>query len=293
MCLGDETDVESDSDDEWSTMRWGNPDWYSMEQWEAIMDGVLKEHEDWHKELKKAWKTAWHKLHKQEENDKSRAWRQTNKDHFKDIKRKWREANKDKEKEKRSKRHQRDKEKENERSRIWAKTNLTCKTCKLFQVERRGMECASCGGHRCNSAEYEVRDYIREWYPQAVFDKQIEGSCLRYRPDIFIETPWGCLVVEVDEQEHRDYDPNCEVVREFNIRQALGCDLTIIRYNPDSYKPDGKTTQRLTKEERLGALFLAMRDAYETHRCGLTVDYLFYSSTRIVELTKARNKLPE
>jgi hypothetical protein len=291
MFIGD-TDDETESESELDY-----PYLISDERWKEITDKMREEDAEWKKELKKekdreyyhknktkimANVTKWCKNNvdrnrRNKRESASRAYLR-NGEKIREHGRRWRIANRDL---------------FNEINRNHKKEHYKCRTCKLFYIRQRGQECATCGGHRCNSAEYELRDYIKEWYPDAVLDKIIEGSCLRYRPDIFIETSWGCLIVEVDEQEHRDYDPNCEVVREFNIHQALGCDLTIVRYNPDSYKPDGVNTQRLTKEERMGALFLALQEACETHRAGLHVEYLFYSPDRIAELNGARSNLPK
>lgn len=300
------TDVETESESELDC-----PYLISAERWEEITEKMREEDAAWKKELKKMRdrkyrednrekvrdinrisSSKYYKMNKEKAMESNRKYIEQNKEKVKERKRKYALENRDTYRKYYRNWAQANPEKVRERNRVYKKDNLMCRTCKQFIIKKHGQECAGCGGYRINSSEYELRDYVKESYPQAIFDNQIEGSCLQYRPDIFIETPWGCLVVECDEREHRDYDPKCEVVREFNIHQALGCDLTILRYNCDSFKPDGVTTHRLTKEERLGALFLAMRDAYETHRCGLTVDYLFYSSTRIAELTEARNKLP-
>lgn len=177
--------------------------------------------------------------------------------------------------------------------RNYSRKHLLCRTCNLFGVSRRGQECATCGGYRVNSAEYEIRDYIKQFYPQALFDKQMPGSCVKYRPDVLIETLWGIVILEVDEDMHLREQASCEVIREYNIWQSLGCDVTFIRLNVDAYKPDGETTQRLSKEERLGAMFLAIQEAHETHRSGLNIEYLYYSPQRIAELDAERAKLPK
>lgn len=297
-------------------MRWGNPNWYSMEQWEGIMAGVLKEHEDWEvelaKEIKKEYQRNYYKQNKEKVDRRNRKYYEQNKEKVKKRQRKYREKNlekvlemgrdyreKNKEKERERCRKKSRKfremypEKEKEAQRKKFEQHYKCKTCNFFRVNKRGQECATCGGYRINSAEYELRDYIKEWYPQAIFDKQMPGSCVQYRPDALIETPWGILIIETDENSHLHEAASCEVVREFNIWQSLGCDVTFIRYNPDSYKPDNFNTQRLTKEERLSALFLTLQEAYETHRPGLHIQYLWYSPARIAELEAARSKLPK
>lgn len=232
-------------------------------------------------------------LHPEKNRDRCKIYRETHPEIIKRNMRNWYKNNQDKVATNNRRYYEENREKILQYSRTWQRENRSCTTCGLFVVTQRGSECATCGGYRVNSAEYEVRDYIKKWHPQAIFDKQIEGSCLKYRPDIFIETPYGVVICEVDEREHQDYDPNCEVIRERNLWEALGCDLTVIRYNPDSFKQDSVNTQRLSQEERLGALFLAIQESIETHRPGLYIQYLWYSPQRIAELEAARSKLPK
>jgi hypothetical protein len=237
-------------------------------------------------------KRAYRERNLEKEKERERKYRSRNQEKVKERKRAYRERNLEKEKERRRIYYEQNREKVKKIQRTYKKDNLMCRTCEQFRVEKRGTECAGCGGYRVNSAEYELRDYIREWWPTTVFDKTMPGSCNAYRPDALIETPWGILIVECDENSHLHEAASCETIREYNIWQSLGCDVTFIRYNPDSFKPDNFATQRLSKEERLGALFLTIQEACETYRPGLHVQYLFYSPARIAELNAERNKLP-
>lgn len=78
------------------------------------------------------------------------------------------------------------------------------------------------------------------------FDKRImgdlhifetgEGICCNSlrRPDILIDRHTHCIIVEIDENQHRGY--NCENARVMEMFQALGMrPLVLIRFNPDSY----------------------------------------------------------
>jgi hypothetical protein len=136
-------------------------------------------------------------------------------------------------------------------------TYQKCINCQFYQVAIKGSMCGTCSGYRQNSEEYRLRDLINLWFQdlKIVHDRIIEGSCLRYRPDFFIETPKGhIIIVEVDEDHHKDYDVNCEVVRMFNIQQAIMTPIVFVRYNPDTYKPDGIKTKALKKKDRYNKL---------------------------------------
>ena len=67
-----------------------------------------------------------------------------------------------------------------------------------------------------------------------VFDKTIDGGCSRKRPDTFIDVLTHSVVIECDENQHRNY--TCENKRVMEIFQDLGNrPLVVLRFNPDSY----------------------------------------------------------
>ena len=60
------------------------------------------------------------------------------------------------------------------------------------------------------------------------------------RPDVLWDDLADRVVIlEVDEEQHRDRPCECEQTRMVNISQALGCERTLwIRYNPDAFMGD-------------------------------------------------------
>jgi len=75
--------------------------------------------------------------------------------------------------------------------------------------------------------------------------------------DFAIVRPWGYILLECDEDQHRSYDPSCDVRRDFDIAAsiALGSQqkLMIVRFNPDSYRVGGKTRME-SKKDRIKRL---------------------------------------
>jgi len=75
--------------------------------------------------------------------------------------------------------------------------------------------------------------------------------------DFAIVRPWGYILLECDEDQHRSYDPSCDVRRDFDMAAsvALGSrqKLMIVRYNPDSYRVGGKTRTE-SKKDRIKRL---------------------------------------
>jgi hypothetical protein len=68
-------------------------------------------------------------------------------------------------------------------------------------------------------------------------DQMIAGSGCRRRPDGLLKLSTHNIVIEIDEHQHKYYGYGYEASRNTEIYEALGKQpLTIIRFNPDSYK---------------------------------------------------------
>ena len=85
--------------------------------------------------------------------------------------------------------------------------------------------------------EYAVLEFIINNYPEHTWinDKSIEGGCSKKRPDIFLDLLTHSIIIEIDENQHRDYD-NCEIKRINLLFEDLGDrHIVFIRFNPDDY----------------------------------------------------------
>jgi hypothetical protein len=66
-------------------------------------------------------------------------------------------------------------------------------------------------------------------------------QCGKFRADFLYEWPLGVLILEFDENQHKDYDQRCELVRMFEMAHGYGGrPVAFIRYNPDAFKVLGK-----------------------------------------------------
>jgi nitrite reductase/ring-hydroxylating ferredoxin subunit len=85
--------------------------------------------------------------------------------------------------------------------------------------------------------EIEVVEYIKTCIPQhCTCDKIIQGGCSKRRPDILIDLIDQVIIVEIDENQHIDYDCSCENKRLMEISRDLAYRPTVfIRFNPDEY----------------------------------------------------------
>ena len=91
--------------------------------------------------------------------------------------------------------------------------------------------------------EYSVVEFVKTKFPELDFvaDKIITGGCSRRRPDLLLDMLYQIIIIEIDENQHQDYDCSCENKRLMELSQDLGHrPIVFIRFNPDDYKKDGK-----------------------------------------------------
>jgi hypothetical protein len=92
--------------------------------------------------------------------------------------------------------------------------------------------------------EYSVVDFVKSTYPNLnwISDKIISRGCSKRRPDLLLDLGYQNLIVEIDENQHIDYDCSCENKRIIELSQDLGHrPIVFIRFNPDDYICEGKT----------------------------------------------------
>ena len=107
--------------------------------------------------------------------------------------------------------------------------------------------CLNCFIHlfpdKPNARNYKTKekattDYILEHFPNFtwVVDKKIQDGCSRKRPDLFLDLGYQIIIVEVDENQHQNYDCSCENKRLMELSQDVGHrPIIFIRFNPDDY----------------------------------------------------------
>ncbi len=91
--------------------------------------------------------------------------------------------------------------------------------------------------------ERTVVDEILKEFPDYDWklDKVIEGGCSRRRPDMLVDLGYQVIIIEIDENQHIDYDCTCENKRIMELSQDLDHrPIIFIRFNPDDYKEGDK-----------------------------------------------------
>jgi hypothetical protein len=89
--------------------------------------------------------------------------------------------------------------------------------------------------------EYAVVEYVKTKFPNLnwIADKIVSGGCSKRRPDLLLDLLYQIIIVEVDENQHTDYDCSCQNKRIMELSQDLGHrPIVFIRFNPDDYEKD-------------------------------------------------------
>ena len=115
-----------------------------------------------------------------------------------------------------------------------------CKYCDI--KEESDYICNDCKKIQ-NKKEWAIVRYLKTAI-DTNFDynssKMLQG-CSKKRPDIFFELNKHCVIVEIDENQHNNYENSCECSRINEIVNGIGGkSVIIIRYNPDIVRNKGK-----------------------------------------------------
>ena len=148
--------------------------------------------------------------------------------------------------------------------------------------------------------ETHVRDFLKEEFKEditMIFDKKVADGCSRRRPDVLIDFGTHLVILECDENEHKNYD--CERKRMTEIYEDCGFrPIVFLRFNPDAYEADGKTYGgcfKLTKtvglkveEKEFKKRMKEIVKRIEHYRVnapegGITTEYFFYSKILEIE----------
>jgi hypothetical protein len=86
--------------------------------------------------------------------------------------------------------------------------------------------------------EQSVLNHIKTNFTEITLtsDRTVQDGCSRRRPDIYIDLGYQVVIVEIDENQHTEYNCSCENKRLMEISQDIDFrPLIFIRFNPDDY----------------------------------------------------------
>lgn len=151
--------------------------------------------------------------------------------------------------------------------------NVTIKKCKTHLCETKANihydnYCFRCYIHiypdRKNYKNYKTReqsviDYVKTNFSDLtiITDKINPDGCSKKRPDLLIDLGYQIIIVEIDENQHKNYEYICDNKRIMEISQDnQHRPIIFIRFNPDSYISNGIKIQSCWKLLKTGVLII-------------------------------------
>jgi len=107
-----------------------------------------------------------------------------------------------------------------------------CLRCFMYQFPDKPV------ARNYKTKEKSVLDYLIDNVKTYKFvtDKKIIGGDSYKRPDILIDLPSHCIIIEIDENQHKRYDCSCENKRLMQLSSDMKFKtILFIRFNPDKY----------------------------------------------------------
>ena len=140
-----------------------------------------------------------------------------------------------------------------------------CSSCMLPYVLNSHGLCSDCFAFQSGKTprlakQREVLQFLDHHFTEFPYDltdrtpQDLKDCARKERPDVLWDRADRVVILEIDEDQHRDRPCECEQTRMMNISQALGCERTVwIRYNPDAFKSSEsrKWTKRHKRHEVL------------------------------------------
>ena len=89
-------------------------------------------------------------------------------------------------------------------------------------------------------------------------DKTINDGCSKRRPDLLLDFGYQIVIIEIDENQHNNYDCSCENKRIMELSQDLGHrPIVFIRFNPDS------NVSKVDIDDKLDKLIETMKESID------------------------------
>ena len=156
-----------------------------------------------------------------------------------------------------------------------------CTSCNDMHYIRTGNVCSGCTTMKIERhvKESRIRTVLEANNIEFRHDEIVDHSCSKRRPDFVVDCGTHMIVLEVDEDQHRTYQCECEQSRMITIHNDIGMQTIFIRYNPDTYtdnknKKHAGRTQNITRESRLIKCIRSIQQHIPEHP--LSVIYMYY-----------------
>jgi hypothetical protein len=167
-----------------------------------------------------------------------------------------------------------------------------CSSCHLKWFIKEGNVCNDCSAFQTKSPAKRREEEIQALFKANhirydTHDRKVLHGCSLFRPDFIIDCKTRILIVEVDEDQHRSYNCQCEQSRMIQIFQDFGgMPVCFIRYNPDAYTDAAGVKHRANSKQgsRHARLLSVIRSLQlqplDTTRGLLHAIYLYYDGDK-------------
>ena len=130
-----------------------------------------------------------------------------------------------------------------------------CVVCGVLEITDAEGKCSRCSEYMKKGLYCRKQRLVKAWIDTSdvlkyeSYDRQLDGgSCGKERPDFMWDAITHKVILEVDEDQHKDRPCECEQTRMANLTNSIGMPCVWIRFNPDAYKGQGKVTDAIRKD---------------------------------------------
>ena len=174
-----------------------------------------------------------------------------------------------------------------------------CVSCGLPNILDKNNKCQYCDETNFKNflkrKEFIIKDFlVANKMGDFIQNKVANGSdCGLERVDFFWDLKTHIVILEVDEDQHKNYQCDCEQIRMVNVTQTFGgTPVFWIRYNPDKFKTMEQHVN-ITDNQRQAHLLDWLKLAFNRDVQQLAeVVYLFYDGCSKKTLTSEIKNLP-
>ncbi len=167
-----------------------------------------------------------------------------------------------------------------------------CKSCGLSQILDIDDKCQYCS---IDPASLQKRKLVKQTLVQGWLDangfndydfmdrslkvEQDAACSLKTRPDFIWDCGTHVVILEVDEEQHKRKQYDCDDIRMININENLMRPTVFIRYNPDPFKIGDKNV-KVGWSARMEVLAKWLRYGFDFENVKSTahIIYLFYDN---------------
>jgi hypothetical protein len=167
-----------------------------------------------------------------------------------------------------------------------------CKSCNLLMVLDINDHCEFCNPKSFERSRLAKQNGLMDYLNSQGLegdstDTTVDnGVCGKERPDRVYDFGDKVVILECDENQHKERNCDCEQIRMVNISQTFGgIPVFFIRWNPDNYKTSGnnKNLEEIKKRYNMcGDLIKGMKmGRIDLPKCSLlSVIYLYFDGWR-------------